>query len=154
MTTKNSTITTTSHHISFRTDTGIGIDATIVIADRGRIDSCHIRGGDEWHAFNLKLDLYREQPIYQFPARAVCSAASSYRALDRVAHQPHDTLVPEALDFVLENIRTGISTLLVELSFLCGEQTNRDNAQSMGVALRGCIIADCFVEITTTFKSI
>jgi hypothetical protein len=152
--TKTSTITTTSHHISFRTDTGIGIDATIVIADRGRIDSCVIRGGDEWHAFNLNLDLDASRPIYQFPARAVCSAASSYRALDRIAYQPHDTLVPEALDFVLESIRTGISTLLVEMSFLCGEQTNRTNAQSMGYALRECIIANCTVEITTTFKSI
>ena len=154
MTTKNSTITTTSHHISFRTDTGISIDATIVIADRGRIDSCVIRGGDEYREFAVDLDINGLLRIYQFPARAVCSAASSYRALDRVAYEPHDTLVPEALDFVLENIRTGISTLLVELAFLCVEQTNRDNAQSIGVALRGCIIANCTVEITTTFKSI
>lgn len=154
MNTKTSTITTTSHHIEMLTDTGIRIEATIVIADRGRIDSCVIGGGDEWHTFSLNLDLDGVRPIYQFPARAVCSAARSYRALDRVGYQPHDTLVPEALDFVLESIRAGISTLLVELSFLCGEQTNRANAQSIGYALRGCIIANCTVEITKTFKSI
>lgn len=154
MNTKTSTITTTSHHIELLTDTGIRIEATIVIADRGRIDSCKINGCDEYREFAVDLDINGLLRIYQFPARAVCSAASSYRALDRVTYQPHDTLVPEALDSVLENIRTGISTMLVELAFLCASPTNRDNAQSIGVALRGCIIANCTVEITNTFKSI
>lgn len=154
MTTKNSTITTTSHHIEFLTDTGIRIEATIVIADRGRIDSCVIHGCSETKAFTLNLDIAGFVPIYQFPARVVCNAARSYHAIEsRVDIDGHDLALTEVLDPVVENLRYSVSTLLVELSFVA-EQHTRDQAQSIGYALRDCIVTNCTVEITKTFKSI
>lgn len=152
-TTKASTITTTSHHIELLTDNGIRIEATIVIAERGRIDSCVIRGCSEWYACSLNIDLYAMLPIYQFPARAVCSAA-------RALHSMQSSIKGRNLDltdagrFVIENIREGISMMLVEHSFLLASQTKRDHAQCLGIALSGRAVAGITVEITTTTKSI